>query len=170
MPTLEQRIAHIVERAVARALKSFRFPAAPAAPRGSVRTPAARPTAEQPEERQWFLAKGIRSLRKKLKLSQVELGKLAGVTPQAVMLWESKTGRLRLRATTEARLQAVRGMGIRDARQALTDMGYVKNRPGRKPAATAETKKAPAKKARASKKLGPRKNVRKARRTPKKTS
>ena len=133
MTSLEQAIARLVEQAVARALKSFRFPAAPPEPRTRGRAPAAPPAAKEKGERQWFLAKGIRSMRRKLKLSQAELGKLAGVTPQAVMLWESKTGRLRLRTATEAKLQAVRGMGIREARRALADMGYVKGRPGRKP-------------------------------------
>ena len=142
MPSLEQAIARIVEHAVARALKSFRLPAAPPAPRTPGRAPAAPPAAGQKGERQWFLAKGVRSMRRKLKLSQAELGKLAGVTPQAVMLWESKTGRLRLRAATESKLQAVRGMGIREARQALADMGHVKGRPGRKPG----TSPAPSKK------------------------
>lgn len=138
MPTLEKTIALVVERAVkraiARAMKSVRLPAAPARRGRPPSALATAPAAAAPaRERQWFLGKGIRSMRKKLKLSQVELGKLAGVTPQAVMLWESKSGRLRLRRATEAKLQGVRGMGLREARQALTNMGFVKSKPGRKP-------------------------------------
>ncbi len=149
MPTLEKSITLVVERAVkraiARAMKSIRIPTAAPARRG--RPPSTVISAAAGEaaagERQWFLAKGIRSMRKKLKLSQVELGKLADVTPQAVMLWESKNGRLRLRRATEAKLQAVRAMGIREARKALADMGHVKAKPGRKPKAVAAAPKAP---------------------------
>jgi DNA-binding transcriptional regulator YiaG len=62
----------------------------------------------------------IRSLRKRLGLSQADFGKLAGVTTGAVYLWESKQGPLNLRDKTKATLLSIKGMGAREAKEKLT--------------------------------------------------
>jgi len=48
-----------------------------------------------------------------LGLSQVEFGKLAGVTTGAVYLWETKEGPLNLRDKTKAALLSIKGMGAK---------------------------------------------------------
>lgn len=45
----------------------------------------------------WIYAKGIKTIRKRLGISQAELGKLTGASMQAVTLWEKKTGRIKIR-------------------------------------------------------------------------
>ncbi len=64
-------------------------------------------------------AKGMRSLRAKMKLSQAEFGKLIGVSGQSVYQWERKEGPLTLRRTTKRRLMEVRRMGRREALKQL---------------------------------------------------
>ena len=61
----------------------------------------------------------IRSLRKRLGLSQADFGKLPGVTTGAVYLWESKDGPLNLREKTKAALVSIKGMGAREAKEKL---------------------------------------------------
>ncbi|MFP4502440.1 MAG: helix-turn-helix domain-containing protein [Candidatus Hydrogenedentota bacterium] len=78
----------------------------------------------QPEEkpavdRARFSGKNIQRMRQKLRLTQPEMAKLAGVSPQSVYQWESKEGPLRLRKSTKEALLRIRGMGIREARRAL---------------------------------------------------
>jgi DNA-binding transcriptional regulator YiaG len=60
-------------------------------------------------------AKGIRSLRRKLKLSQNKFATLVGVTPQAVYIWETKQGSLKLRTNTKAALLAARSITATEA-------------------------------------------------------
>jgi DNA-binding transcriptional regulator YiaG len=43
-----------------------------------------------------YSSRGIRALRKKLRLSQADFGKLLGTTPGSVHLWERKEGPLKL--------------------------------------------------------------------------
>ncbi|NCC50560.1 MAG: helix-turn-helix domain-containing protein [Spartobacteria bacterium] len=80
-------------------------------------------TGEQSPPNIRITAKGILSLRKKLKLSQAELAALLGVSAQSVHQWERKEGRLSFRRATLARLAEVKEYGIRDARRALEEMG-----------------------------------------------
>ena len=61
----------------------------------------------------------IRSLRRKLGLSQKEFGKLAGVSTGAVTQWERKSGALKLRGATKTALLAIRGIGKAEARKRL---------------------------------------------------
>ena len=61
----------------------------------------------------------IRSLRKRLGLSQADLGKLAGVSTGAVYLWETKEGPLNLREKTKAALLSIKGMGAREAKERI---------------------------------------------------
>ena len=69
-------------------------------------------------------SKGIRSLRRKLRLSQLDFGKLLGTTAHSVYLWEKKEGALRLRDKTKAALLSIRGLGAREARAKLDEPGW----------------------------------------------
>jgi DNA-binding transcriptional regulator YiaG len=68
-----------------------------------------------------FTSKGINSLRKKLRLSQADFGKLLGTTPHAVYLWEKKDGQLSLRDKTKAAILSVKGLGAREAKEKLAE-------------------------------------------------
>ena len=68
-----------------------------------------------------FTSKGINSLRKKLRLSQADFGKLLGTTPHAVYLWEKKDGQLSLRDRTKAAILSVKGLGAREAKEKLAE-------------------------------------------------
>jgi len=70
-----------------------------------------------------FTSRGIRALRKKLRLSQADLGKLLGTTPHAVYLWEKKIGALNLRDKTKAAILSIRGLGAREAKEKLAVLG-----------------------------------------------
>ena len=70
-----------------------------------------------------FTSKGILALRKKLRLSQADFGKLLGTTPGAVHLWEKKVGALNLREKTKAAILSVRGLGAREAKEKLKEIG-----------------------------------------------
>ena len=67
-----------------------------------------------PEGRFWITGKGVRKLRKRLGLTQAVFSKLVGVTPNAVVLWERKDGKIGLRKATAGRLQEIRGKGKRE--------------------------------------------------------
>ena len=66
-----------------------------------------------------FTSKSIRGLRKKLRLSQADFGKLLGTTSHAVYLWEKKIGALNLRDKSKAAILSVRGLGAREAKEKL---------------------------------------------------
>lgn len=68
-------------------------------------------------------SKGIRSLRRKLRLSQLDFGKLLGTTAHSVYLWEKKEGALKLREKTKAALLSIRGLGAGEARTKLDETG-----------------------------------------------
>jgi DNA-binding transcriptional regulator YiaG len=70
-----------------------------------------------------FTSRGIRALRKELRLSQADFGKLLGTTPHAVYLWEKKIGALNLRDKTKAAILSVRGLGAREAKEKLEELG-----------------------------------------------
>jgi DNA-binding transcriptional regulator YiaG len=69
----------------------------------------------------WFTGAGVRSLRKKLRLSQAEMGRLCGVTQNCICLWEAKKSKLPLRNATREALTRARGMSMTQAKQALTE-------------------------------------------------
>ena len=73
----------------------------------------------EPQGRFWITGKGVRKLRKRLGLTQAVFGKLVGVTPNAVVLWERKDGKIGLRKATGARLQGLRGKGKREVAEML---------------------------------------------------
>lgn len=60
----------------------------------------------------------IRALRRRLKITQAQLAKLAGVSTVAVGTWES--GATRPRPQTKARIVALRLLGRREVRRLLT--------------------------------------------------
>jgi DNA-binding transcriptional regulator YiaG len=67
-------------------------------------------------------AKGIRSLRRRLRLSGREFAKLLGVSSQVVYWWEKASGPLRVRRTTRAAIVAIRNIGAREARRRLEEI------------------------------------------------
>ena len=70
-----------------------------------------------------FTSRGIRSLRRKLRLSQADFGKLLGTTAYSVYLWEKKEGTLNLRDKTKAAIHSIRGLGAREAKEKLAELG-----------------------------------------------
>jgi len=62
-------------------------------------------------------AKGVRSLRRRLRLTGQDFAKLLGVTGQVVYRWEKATGPLRVRRKTKAAILAIRDIGAREARR-----------------------------------------------------
>ena len=75
---------------------------------------------QEPEGRFWITGKGVKALRKRLGLTQAQFGKLAGVSVPTVVNWEGSQGKapIRLKAAI-VRLQAMRGMGKKQAAQVL---------------------------------------------------
>lgn len=65
--------------------------------------------------------KMILGLRKKLGVTQAQFAKLAGVSALTVSKWEAARGRIRMRGHTLSGLAAVRAMGKREAKAALSD-------------------------------------------------
>ena len=83
---------------------------------------AAAPVAAEAEgqKRFWITGKGVRALRKRLGLTQAELGKLAGVSAQSVVKWESVDGKAGLRRkAARAALQQLRELNKAKARELL---------------------------------------------------
>ncbi len=67
--------------------------------------------------RNWITSAGIRAMRKRLHLSQKAFAKLAGVSLPTVCNWEAQksSGKLGIRRKEVfARLQQIKGMGVRD--------------------------------------------------------
>jgi DNA-binding transcriptional regulator YiaG len=88
-------------------------------------------------------AKGMRSLRKKQRLSQAEFARLVGVSMPTVWQWEKKTGALKVRDETKKAIFAIRDLGAREAQRRLDDMptSVVKNVEKTKPAKLAKKKR-----------------------------
>lgn len=81
--------------------------------------PEASSKLETPPARQWVTAKGIRAMRKRMQLSQAEMGQLLGVSAQTIVRWEKEKGRLILRSRSQAAVTKLRGIGVREARKLL---------------------------------------------------
>ena len=77
-------------------------------------------------------AKGMRSLRRKLGLTQVEFARLVGVSSQNVYQWEHKQGAIRVRDATRKAIFAVRDLGAREAKRRLRDMAEPAARVGKR--------------------------------------
>lgn len=74
-------------------------------------------TEEDSSSRAWITAAGIRSMRKRLKLSQKAFADLAGVSLPTVASWESSKNKGKLnirRKEVFDRLQEIKTMGMRD--------------------------------------------------------
>lgn len=74
---------------------------------------------KEPQGRFWISGKGVKTLRKRLGITQAQMGRLVGVSNQSVVNWEKKKGKINLRKTTAARLQGVKRMGKRDVAKVL---------------------------------------------------
>lgn len=74
----------------------------------------------EPQGRFWITAKGVRTLRKRLGLTQAVFGKLAGVSGQSVVNWEGSKGKIDIRKkATMARLQEIKGKGKKEVAEML---------------------------------------------------
>ena len=67
-------------------------------------------------------ASRIRALRKRLRLTQADFGRLLGVSTAAVFQWESKQGRLKLQERTKAAIVAARKLSAKEAKRKLALM------------------------------------------------
>ena len=73
-------------------------------------------------------SKGLVRLRRRLDLTQVEFGRLMGVSGQAVLNWERKGSRVRMRSANLAALAGIQTVGKREARRRLEEMGQGRKR------------------------------------------
>jgi len=78
---------------------------------------------EEPEAKGWISGKGVKALRKKLGLTQEELGKLTGVSLGGVRGWERQQGMLKLKDASKKAIMAIRGIGKVEARKRLDELG-----------------------------------------------
>jgi DNA-binding transcriptional regulator YiaG len=74
-----------------------------------------------------FVAKGLRSQRERLRLSQPNLGKLLGVSAQTIYNWEH--GESRPRAEQLLKIATLRNIGKRDAAKRLKQLDGNGKRP-----------------------------------------
>jgi len=77
-----------------------------------------------------FVAKGLRSQRNRLGLSQTDLGTLLGVSAQSIYNWESESARPRNEQLVK--LAALRGIGKREAGERLKQLIGTKGKSRRK--------------------------------------
>ena len=73
-------------------------------------------------EKARITGKGMRSLRKRLRLTQEAFAKLVGVSGQNVYQWEHKDGPLRVRDATRASILAIRDLTATEAKARLAEM------------------------------------------------
>jgi DNA-binding transcriptional regulator YiaG len=71
-------------------------------------------------------SKSLERLRGRLGLTQVQFGRLLGVSGPAVTNWAAKNGRVRMRGTTLAALAAIQNIGKREALRRLSELGEPK--------------------------------------------
>jgi DNA-binding transcriptional regulator YiaG len=88
------------------------------------------PAVPETTDKARITANGMRSLRRRLRLSGQEFARLLGITPQVVYGWEKASGPLRMRGTTRAAILAIRDIGAREARRRLEEMKGAK-KPGK---------------------------------------
>ena len=108
--------------ALKRSLDALQKQTALLAKSGPLRAADALATAPDEGKRAWISSSGLRSLRKRLGLSQEKFGKLVGVSAQSVIRWEGKGGKLTLRKAVMQTITTVRGIGVREARECLEAM------------------------------------------------
>jgi transcriptional regulator with XRE-family HTH domain len=87
------------------------------------------PSGSAPATRLRFVAKGLRTHRERLGLSQTDFGRLLGVSAQTIYNWEHEVARPRDEQITK--IAAVRGLGKREAGARLKQLpgGNGKSRP-----------------------------------------
>jgi DNA-binding transcriptional regulator YiaG len=68
-------------------------------------------------------SKSLERLRRRLGLTQVQFGKLLGVSGQAVVQWAAKGGRVRMRSRTLTALAGIQRIGKREASRRLEALG-----------------------------------------------
>lgn len=96
--------------------------------KGAAAAPDANDPDAVPAKGRAFTAKNVKALRARFKITQSELAKLAKVSSQAVVMWEHKTGKIRLRHATYDALAAVRAMRKADVKAALGIVGKAKKK------------------------------------------
>ena len=74
---------------------------------------------ESPRDEFRLTSRGVRALRRRLRLSQAQFAALLGVSAQAVYLWESKGGQLQFRDESETALRDVQNISASEARERL---------------------------------------------------
>ncbi len=95
-----------------------------------------------PAGRFWISGKGVKTLRKRLGLTQAQFGKLVGVSSQSVVNWEGAQGKVNLRKAAAGKLQGLRGVGKRQAAEMLgLGKGRAAVTPKAKPKAGRKAKK-----------------------------
>lgn len=77
-------------------------------------------------------AKGVRALRRKLKLSQAAFGKLVGVNGITILKWEHQRGPLKLRPMSRQAYLAIRGIGVKEANLRLEQLTPSRTHQGKK--------------------------------------
>ena len=75
--------------------------------------------AQEHQGRFWITGKGLKTLRKRLGLTQAGFGKLVGVSVPTVVNWEGAPGKVNLRKAAAGKLQGLRGIGKRQAAEML---------------------------------------------------
>ena len=91
--------------------------------------PQAEPVAGQKAR---ITGKGMRSLRRKLRLTREQFAKLVGITASGVYLWEKRNGPLRVREATRTAILAIRNLGAREAQERLAGLAEGKKSTGKK--------------------------------------
>jgi DNA-binding transcriptional regulator YiaG len=81
---------------------------------------------DEVKEKARITSKTVRKVRGKLGLSQADFATLLGISRQSAFMMEQKSGRLRLRPATLAKLLVVREMGKREALRRLEEIGSKK--------------------------------------------
>ena len=71
-------------------------------------------------------SKSLVRLRRRLALTQIQFGRLLGVSGQAVLNWERKGSRVRMRSANLAALAGIQTMGKREARRRVEELGRVR--------------------------------------------
>jgi DNA-binding transcriptional regulator YiaG len=72
------------------------------------------------QKRFWVTGKGVKAIRKRLGITQLELAELAGVSGQTVVNWEGTEGKIDIRRKeTQGKLVAIRSMSRRKVQETL---------------------------------------------------
>jgi DNA-binding transcriptional regulator YiaG len=75
-------------------------------------------------KKEWLSGRGIKALRRKMRISQAQFAKLVGMNPIAVVRWEKQRGKLVFKKSdTLGKILALRGIGVREAQERLKGMG-----------------------------------------------